>query len=156
MFGTRTKHNTTVDFQRTDFLKPSQIGRAFLLFGAYFCSTLQTKSPSMRDSTKQKGIVQHLSPKVRRIARQIVPFDEFLQFAHALLEEICQKTISLHPDLPPRKIRDIVFEDTVFALANAAHGLLAVLQSGKADGRVKLSANGESFLVDLRSEFPKE
>ena len=110
----------------------------------------------MKDSTKQKGIVINLSPKINRIASHIVPFDEFLQYAQAVLEEICQKTVSLHPDLSPRNIRDIVFEDVVTTLAASAGSLLENLQTGRGEGRVRLSANGESFLIDLRSEFPKQ
>lgn len=110
----------------------------------------------MKDSTKQKGIVQHLSPKIKGIASLIMPFDEFLQFAQAVLEDICQQTISRHSDLPPKMIRDIVFEDTVNALATSAGELLATLQSGKVAGRATLFVNGKPFLFDLRSEFPKE
>jgi len=64
----------------------------------------------MKDATRKKGIVLHLSPKISQIASRIVPFDEFIQYAQAVLEEICQKTISRHFDLPTRKIRDIVLK----------------------------------------------
>lgn len=110
----------------------------------------------MNNSTKQKAIILHLSPKINRIASRIVPFDEFLQFSQAVLEDICQKTIAFQPDLPAKKIRDIVFEDTVLFLASAAANLLDALRSGKTEGRVTLSVNDKSFLIDLRSELSKE
>ena len=110
----------------------------------------------MKKSTRVKAIILHLSPKITRIAIQIVPFDEFLQYAQAVLEDTCQKTVSLHPDLPLRSVRDIVFEDVVTTLGASAGSLLKTLQTGRGEGRATLSANGESFLVDLRSDFPKQ
>ncbi|MBL7795706.1 MAG: hypothetical protein JNJ90_04305 [Saprospiraceae bacterium] len=107
----------------------------------------------MEHSEKIKIIVQNLSPQIQSKAGRVFPYEQFFMYANAVLEDVCSECVKLWPDTPTDEIQNIVLDKVVMLIEESGNGLMSTLKKGGTQGRVQVTYQSKTFLIDINPEY---